>query len=42
MFQVRELEDFLGQNGPTQIIWTSSRSAHSGAFSLHDIQHTNG
>lgn len=39
---VRELEDFLGQNGPTQIIWTSSRSAHSGAFSLHDIQHTNG
>lgn len=39
---VRELEDFLGQGSPTQIIWTSSRSAHQSAFSLDDIQHAQG
>lgn len=39
---VRELEGLLGRNSTTQIIWTSSLSAHKDAFSIDNIQHVNG
>ena len=42
VLQVRELEGLLGRNSTTQIIWTSSLSAHKDAFSIDNIQHVNG
>lgn len=40
---VRELEAQLcGGDGPSQLIWTSSRSARKSNFSLEDIQHSRG
>ncbi|XP_054443553.1 3-keto-steroid reductase/17-beta-hydroxysteroid dehydrogenase 7 [Pteronotus mesoamericanus] len=40
---IRELEPLLGHsNSPSQLIWTSSRSARKSNFSLEDMQHSRG
>ncbi|CAG2251019.1 HSD17B7 [Mytilus edulis] len=39
---IKELEDRLGGDKDTQIIWTSSRAAMKSAFNITDIQHKNG
>ncbi|XP_076095195.1 3-keto-steroid reductase/17-beta-hydroxysteroid dehydrogenase 7-like isoform X2 [Mytilus galloprovincialis] len=39
---IKELEDRLGGDKDTQIIWTSSRAAMKSAFDITDIQHKNG
>ena len=41
--QIRELELLLGpRDSPSQLIWTSSRSAQKSNFSLEDVQHSRG
>ncbi|KAK3085243.1 hypothetical protein FSP39_000550 [Pinctada imbricata] len=39
---IREVEEILGGDKPTQIIWTSSRASKQKAFSIRDIQHSEG
>ncbi|XP_045046022.2 3-keto-steroid reductase/17-beta-hydroxysteroid dehydrogenase 7 isoform X2 [Desmodus rotundus] len=40
---IRELELLLGpRDSPSQLIWTSSRSAQKSNFSLEDVQHSRG
>lgn len=41
--QIRELEPLLcHSDGPSRLIWTSSRNARKSNFSLEDIQHSKG
>lgn len=41
--QIRELDPLLGRgDSPSQLIWTSSRSARKASFSLEDFQHSRG
>lgn len=39
---IKEMEDRLGGDKDTQIIWTSSRAAMLSSFDIDDIQHTHG
>lgn len=39
---IREVEDRLGGEKDTQIVWTSSRAALKTSFDITDIQHKNG
>ncbi|XP_036199404.1 3-keto-steroid reductase/17-beta-hydroxysteroid dehydrogenase 7 isoform X1 [Myotis myotis] len=40
---IRELDPLLGRgDSPSQLIWTSSRSARKASFSLEDFQHSRG
>ncbi|KAF6019513.1 HSD17B7 [Bugula neritina] len=39
---VKELDDVLGGEEPSRIVWTSSRTSSREVFSVADIQHTSG